>query len=167
MTRLYENPGFWRRSLLSVGFLAVAIGWGVWEFWSAAHAPAEAATTGYMFGAVFFFGGLYALYQLTQDWRDLVSTLDLDETTGTMIATVWLLHRPLKLTAAKGELRNWRSYVKVGKRNARMFFLYTDHATYPRPLRFDLRPGVDVSGLRRIAADAIADHDEAGGRSAV
>jgi hypothetical protein len=161
MTRIYENPGFWRRAILSIAFLFVAIVWGVWEFWSAATGPADAATTGYLFGALFVGGGLYALYQLAEDWRDLVSSLDFDEATGTMLVTVWQPQGPLKLAATKGQINNWRSYVKVGKRNARTFFVYADLVGYPRPLHFELRPAVDISGLRRIAPVAIAEHEAA------
>jgi len=167
VTRIYANPGFWRRSTLSIGVLILVAIYGIWELLSAARGPSEAATTGYMFGAIFFGGSLYALYQLYGDWRDLVATLDLDEASGRLIATLWQPQGPLKLPAGPGQLTNWRPHIKVGKRNARAFFMYADHAAYPRPLRFDLRPGVDISGLRRIAPEAIAEHDAAFGKSTV
>jgi hypothetical protein len=161
MTCIYENPGFWRRVWLSIGFLVAAIIWGVWEFWSAATGPAERATTGYLFGLLFVGGGLYALYQLAEDWRDLVSSLDLDEATGAMLATVWQPQGPLKLPVGKGQATNWRSHVKIGKRNSRTFFVHADFAGYPRPLRFELRPAVNVAGLRSIAPEAIAEYEKA------
>jgi hypothetical protein len=161
MTRIYENPGFWRRALLSIGFLIAAILWGFWEFWSAATGPADAATTGYLFAALFVGGGLYALYQLAEDWRDLVSALDLDEATGAMLVTVWQPQGPLKLAAGKGQVTNWRSHVKIGKRNARTFFAHADFPGYPRPLRLELRPAVNVAGLRRVAPEAIAEYERA------
>lgn len=163
MIRIYENPGFWRRAWLSIGFLVAAIIWGFWEFWSAATGPADGATTGYLFGILFVGGGLYALYQLAEDWRDLVSSLDLDEETGAMLATVWQPQGPLKLAARKGQITNWRSHVKVGKRNARTFFVHADLVGRPRPLRFELRPAVDVAGLRRVAPEAIAEYEKAAG----
>ena len=164
MTRIYENPGFWRRAWLSIVFLIGAIIWGCWEFWSAATGPEESATTGYLFGLLFVGGGFYALYQLAEDWRDLVPSLELDEATGTMLATVWRPQGPLKLTVTKEQLSNWRSHVKIGKRNARTFFVHADLAGYPRPLRFELRPPVDVSGLRRVAPEAIAEYEQAIGQ---
>ena len=161
MTRVYENPGFWRRAMLSMAFLFGAVAWGVWEFWSAVTGPPDAATTGYMFGALFVGGGLYALYQLAEDWRDLVPSLDLDEATGTMLATVWRPQGPLMLTGTNEQFGNWRFHVKVGKRNVRTFFAHADLAGYPRPLRFELRPAVDISGLRRVAPEAIAEYETA------
>lgn len=163
MTRLYENKGFWRRSNLSIGFVIVAVLWGAFEFWSALRGPAEGAATGYMWAAAFFFGGFYGLYQLMQEWRDFVTGLDLDEATGTMTVTVWQPQGPLRRTATRGELRNWRSHVRIGKRGARQFFLLADLAGYPRPLRFDLRPGSDVSGLSRIAPEAVAEYEATAG----
>ena len=71
---------------------------------------------------------------------------------------------PLKLTGPKEQFSIWRSHVKVGKRNARTFFAHADLVGYPQPLRFELRPAVNLSGLRRIAPEAIAEYETAIGQ---
>jgi hypothetical protein len=166
VTRIYENTGLWRRSIFSVVVVIAALIWGVFEFWSAITGPPEAASNGYLFGVLFLGGGLYAIYQLLHDWRDLVMRVDLDEATGAMIVNVWRAHSPLKIATTKDGLTNWRPYVELGPRNTRMRFIYADHASYPRRLRFDVRKGIDLTGLRRLAPEAMAEHDEATGGTA-
>jgi len=161
VTRLYENRNIWPRSIGLGIFLVVVLAWGIWELWAAAHGPSTNATSGAMFGVLFLAGGVYALYQLATDWRDLVATLDRDEATGALVATLWQPSGPLRLAA--GELRNWRSFVKVAGRKTRTFFIHADHAAYPRPLRFDLRQGTDLTGLRQIAPEAVAEYEAAAG----
>ena len=84
-----------------------------------------------------------------------------------MLATVWQPQGPLKLPVGKGQATNWRSHVKIGKRNARTFFVHADLAGYPRPLRFELRPAVNVAGLRSVAPEAIAEYEKAISRAAL
>ena len=163
MTRLYANRGIWARSIGLGVFLVVVMLWGIWELWAAARGPSANATSGGMFGVIFLAGGVYALYQLATDWRDLVAALDRDDATGALVATVWRPTGPLRLTAPAGELRAWRSFVKVAGRNARTFFIYADHAGHPRPLRFDLKAGTDLTGLRQITPEAVAEYEAAAG----
>ena len=87
--------------------------------------------------------------------------LDRDEATGALVATLWQPTGPLRLAA--GELSNWRSIVKIAGRKTRTFFIYADHAAHPRPLRFDLRQGTDLTGLRQIAPEAVAEYEAAAG----
>jgi hypothetical protein len=164
MTELYHDRSIWKRSAAYVGIVIVAMLWGVWELWRAWHGPAAEASTGTMFGVLFLGGGAYSLYQLNVDWRDLVVSLTRDDITGMLTATLWQPTGPLMLTAGPGEIRNWRSHVKIARRNARTFFIYADHPRHPRPLRFDLKPGTDVEGLRSVAPEAVADYETAIGK---
>lgn len=160
MTRIYENPGYiWRQRLSTAVLIVVGI-YGVWELWAASQAEGD-TTIGYMFGLVFVGGSVYAMRQIISDGRDLVALLDRDETTGQLIVTLW---RPLwleRLTVEPGQLSGWRFHVKIGKRNARTFFVHADHPDYPRPLEFDLREGVNTDGLRALAPEAIDEFDVA------
>jgi hypothetical protein len=162
MTRIYENPGYLWRQRISMGVLIVVGLYGVWELWSAAQGQGD-TTLGYMFGLVFVGGSAYALRQIISDGRDLVGLLDRDETSGNLTATMW---RPLSLkriVAEPGQLTSWRFHVKLGKRNARTFFVYADHPGYPRPLQFDLRQGISTDGLKTLAPEAIDEFGRAVG----
>lgn len=164
MTELYRDRSIWKRSAAYIGIVIVAMLWGLWELWRAWHGPEADATTGTMFGVIFLGGGVYSLYQLNADWRDLVVSLTRDDITSLLTATLWQPTGPVTLTATLGELHNWRSQVKIAGRNTRTYFIYVDHPRHPRPLRFDLKPGTDVEGLRTIAPEAVADYETAIGK---
>jgi hypothetical protein len=169
VTRVFDNRGFWWRQTLSL-IAVILIGmYGAWELWSATFSTGEYASPmgellgigddRYAFGILFLGGGIYAAWQLIEDSRDTVATFDVDEK-GASIATLWRPLRGLTLTADAGAVRNWRFYVKVGKRNMRSFFIYADHPSYPRPLQFDLRRN-DPAGLRKVAPEAVAEYEAA------
>ena len=157
MTRLYANPGFWLRNALLILFLVVVFLYGWWELWRAFRGPSADPSTGIMFGVVFVGGSLFALRQLYEDHRDLVATLDRDEATGRLVAAVWQPLRAEKLVAEPGAFADWRLHVKLGRRNNRAYFIYVDFPGRPRPLRFDLKPGVNLAGLQQLAPDAVAE----------
>lgn len=169
MTRIFENRGFWWRQTLSLVVVVLVALYGAWELWSATFSTAEyhspmgelfgIGDDRYMFGIVFLGGGIIAAWQLIGDSRDTVSTFDADEA-GTSVVKLW---RPLwteTLTADLAAIRDWRFYVKVGKRNMKSFYIYADHPNYPRPLQFDLRRN-DAAGLRRVAPEAVAEYEAA------
>lgn len=157
MTPLYRNPGIWTRSIAYLAVIAAAMLWGVFELWRAAYAEGGDASSGALFGVLFIGGGVYSLWQIVGEWRDLVVALDRDAD-GTLVATLWSMAGPKKIS---GPFRNWRFHIAVAGRNTRLLFIYADHPDVPRPLRFDARKGVDLAGLRTVAPDAVADHDAA------
>ena len=175
MTRVYENKGHWWRQTLSLVAVVLVSIYGVWElFWATFgtgdyHSPmGEMFGIGddrYLFGVAFFFGGIYAGWTLIRDSADAVSTFDVDEASGMTLTTLWRPGWTEKLVAPMEAIDNWRLYVKVGNRNVRTFYIYADHPNYRRPLNFDLRRA-DLSGLRRVAPEAVADFEAATGFTA-
>ena len=162
MNRLYAVPGHWWRNTGSIVVGVLAGLWGVWELWSAAQGPSDQATTGYLFGVAFVGGGIYAIRQVIVDAADRVMTFDRDPATGATLTTLWRPFWTESLAAdSDGGIRNWRMHVTLGKRNVRTFFIYADHKDYPRPLQFELRPGIDPSGLRTVAPEAIDEFSQA------
>ena len=159
MTRVYTLPGFWWRNNGSMAALVVIAIWGVWELWRAAAGQSDQSTQGYLFGAAFIGGAGYALWQLINDARDRVTTLDMDATSGKSVVTFWRPFWTETLAAERGAIGNWRVHVAVGKRNARTYFMHADHKAYPRPLQFELRQGIDISGLRSTAPEAVAEFE--------
>jgi hypothetical protein len=166
VTRLYANPGFWARNTLLVLFLVVVFFYGWWELWRASRGPSADASTGFMFGVVFIGGSLFALRQLYEDHRDLVATLDRDDKTGKLAAAVWQPLGAEKLVAEPGEFTDWRLHTKLAGRGSRTYFIYVDFPGRPRPLRFNLKPGVDVTGLRQLAPEALAEYANRDGTAA-
>ena len=153
MTPLYENRHIFGRNAGLIAVTVVAMLWGVWEFWHAAHGGDQ--STGSMFGVLFLAGGAYSLYQLLTEQRDIVARLERDETSGALTVTVWRWQGPLRLI---GPVTAWRPHVKVSGRQ-KVLFLYVDAAGYPRPLRFELRHNTDLTGLRSVAPGAVAEFE--------
>lgn len=170
MTRIYENRGYLRRQIISLVIVVLVMIYGAWEIYAAFfgtddyHSPfGEMLGLGddrLAFGVLFLGGGLYGGWQMLNDAHNTVASFDLDEATGATVTTLWRPFGPLKLSADLAAIRNWRLYVKLGKRNTRTFFIYADHPGHPQPLEFDLTRS-DVTGLRKIAAEAVAEFDEA------
>ncbi len=157
MTPLYRNPGIWTRTVAYLAVIVAAALWGVFELWRATHAESGDVQSGALFGVLFLGGSAYSLWQIFGEWRDMVVALDRDDS-GALVATIWSPTGPRKIS---GEFHNWRFHVALASRNTRLFFVYADNAAAPRPLRFDLRKGVDLTGLRSVAPGAIADYDAA------
>jgi hypothetical protein len=170
MTRVFDNRGYWWRQTISLVVVVVVIIYGCWEIYWATFSTAEyhspmgqllgIGDDRYLFGVLFFGGGLYAGWQLIEDSRDSVATFDLDVKTGATVATLWRPTGTVKLTADLAAIGNWRLYVKLGKRNSRTFYIYADHPGHPRPLQFDLRRN-DAEGLRKVAPEAVAEYERA------
>ncbi len=155
MTRLYRSPGVWTRTVAYLDVVVAALLWGIFELWRAAYEQGGDASSGALFGVLFLGGSVYAIWQIVGEWRDVAVALDRD-TDGTLVATQWSLTGPKKI---RGEFRNWRFHVAIVKRNAPVYFIYADHTARTRPLRFDLRPGVDLTGLRSVAPEAVAEYE--------
>lgn len=153
MTRIYENPGFLKRNVISLVILIAVAIYGLWELWSAFNTTGD-SSMGYIFGFGFIGGAVYGAYQLINDSADLVASMDLDEATGNSVVSLWRPFRSERLERPLSDIRNWRLYVKVGQRQMRNFFIYADHPGYPRTLQFDLRR-VDIEGLRKVAPEAV------------
>ncbi|MEJ0097628.1 MAG: hypothetical protein WDM84_06500 [Bauldia sp.] len=159
MTRFYANRGFWVRNALLILFLIVVFLYGCFELWRAFHVSSADSTTGITFGVVFAGGSLFAFRQLTDDHRDLVATLDRNDTTGELVAAVWKLAGAETIAAPPSAFTGWRVHVKTLGKVGRAYFLHVDAAGRQRPLRFDLKSGTDLAGLRQIAPDAIAEFE--------
>ena len=165
MTRIYAIPGAWVRNSVSLAILVAVALYGVWELWGAANGPADQQAISYAFGVAFVGGAAYGLWQTIADTADKVMTFDRDEASGRTLATLWRPFWTEKLVADLTAIGNWRFFVAIGNRNARTFFVLADHPGYPRPLKFELRPGI-VEGLRKVAPEAIADFEKSMPRKA-
>jgi hypothetical protein len=167
---VYVNKGFWWRQTLSLAAVILVAIYGLWELWSATYGSADyhspfgeimgLGDDRYVFGFIFLGGGLYGIWQLINDAADTVSTFEVDEATGASVVSLWRPFWTEKLTIELSRIRDWRFHVKVGKRNARTFFVFADHPGYPRPLQFDLR-NASVEGLRTVAPEAFAEYEAA------
>jgi hypothetical protein len=162
MTKLYENSAVWKRTIGFGVFLFLVFLWGLWELWSAWGS--SDATSGAMWGVLFAGGAIFAAYQQIAEWRDVVTRLARNDATGALTATVWAPTGPLTLTGAPGEFTNWRPYVKTSGR-MKTFYIYVDFARHPRTLRFDIGPKGDLTGLREIAPDVVAEFETTSGRA--
>lgn len=159
MTSLYVHRRFWGRHVGLLAFLALVFVYGCFELWRALRAPSGDASNGIMFGVIFVGGSLFAVRQTLQDHRDLVVSLLRNDSDGSFTASVFDRLRAEEITAAASAFTDWRLYRKpIGRRGA-AFFLHVDCALWPRPLRFDLKPGTDVTGLRQVAPEAIAEYE--------
>jgi len=163
MTRLYDNPGLSRRLTISAVVLVAAALYGLWELWAAAAAT-DNATTGYLFGIAFLGGAAYGLQQVLAEARDLVVSFEFDPATGRSLTTLWRPLAPRRLAAIRDDIAAWRFHIKVGRRDARTYYLFADHAAHPRPLQFELRPGMTIADeFRRLAPQAIGEFERAAG----
>ena len=161
MSILYVYRRFWWRHIGLLAFLALVFVYGCFELWRASHAPSGDASNGIMFGVIFVGGSLFAVRQTLQDHRDLVISFLRNDSDGTFTASVFDRLRAVEITAPPSAFTDWRVYRKpIGRRGA-AHFIHVDCALWPRPLRFDLKPGTDVAGLRQVAPEATAEVEAA------
>jgi hypothetical protein len=159
MQRIYEQRWFLLRSNVSMVILVAVVVYGVFELWRAFTAEVN-DPTGMTFGFLFVAGGIYAYTSVWTDWRDVAAAIDVDEGGRRLEATLWRPFRPLILDRPASDFTNWRHWVKVGKRSARLHFLMVDVAGYPRPLAIEMPLGKPVSeGLRKLAPEAVEDFE--------
>lgn len=157
MTALYVYRRFWVRHTGLLAFLGLVFVYGCFELWRASRAPSGDTSNGIMFGVIFVGGSLYAIRQTLQDHRDLVVSLLRNDSDGTLTASAFDRLRAVEITGPASAFTDWRLYRKpIGRRGA-AYFIHVDCALWPRPLRFDLKPGTDVAGLREVAPEAVAE----------
>jgi hypothetical protein len=164
VTELYVHRGFWVRYVALLIFLALVFVYGCFELWRAAYQPGAGASGGIMFGIFFVGGSLYALRIVLQENRDLVISLARNNENGELAASVFARFNAADVAAPPSAFGNWRLDLKKLGRNRVAFFIHADCTAWRRPLRFDLKPGTDLSGLRTLAPDAIAEFEGAGNR---
>jgi hypothetical protein len=164
MTRIYENPGYARRTNISVVVLIAVVIYGVWELLTAFGGGGSDPTAA-MFGVLFVGGGIYGAHVLWTEGRDLVLALDVDPAGDRVAVTLWRPFRNLVLEAATDRLTGWRHWVKVGKRNLRTHFVIFNFEGYPRALQVELTSGEMPAGFRRIAPSVVADFEENTGKT--
>jgi hypothetical protein len=155
MTPLYVNAGIWKRTFWYGAVIVAAMAWGVFELWQGAHAGGGDAQSGGLFGVLFIAGGIYAIWQMVGDWRDVIVSLSRDDS-GALVARVWSLTGPITVD---GPFTDWRYHVTVAGRRTEVPWIYANTADWERPLRIDLRQKADLSGLRTIAAEAVVDYE--------
>jgi hypothetical protein len=157
VTALYDHRRFWARQIGLVAFLVLVFFYGCFELWRALRQPSGDVSNGILFGVIFVGGSLYAIRQLLQENRDLVVTLARNDADGTLTASVFSNFRAEIIVAPASAFTNWRLYRKPIGRRGFSFFVHVDCAEWPRPLRFDVKPGTDLTGLRQIAPEAMAE----------
>jgi hypothetical protein len=161
VTVLFRHRGFWPRHIGLLVFLVVVFVYGCFELWRAWKMPSADASNGVMFGVLFVGGSLIGIRQVLADNRDLVVALARNEAEGGLVASVFSRVRTVEITAAPADFTNWRLQRKSIGRSRVVFFVHADCRAWPRPLRFDVRPGSDLAGLRALAPEAIAEFEAA------
>lgn len=159
MTRLYVHRGFWGRYIGLLIFLALVFVYGCFELWRVWTLPGGDTSSGFMFGIVFVGGSLYSLRSVLQENHDLVISLTRDDHAPHLVVSVFARFNAAEITAAPAAFSNWRLYRKTIGRNRVAFFVLADCTACPRPLRFDLKPGTDLTGLRALAPEAVAEFE--------
>jgi hypothetical protein len=163
MTRIYRNVAFARRMTITTVVIVVVIVFGFWELWAALNPGPGGAGYGFLFAALFIFGGLYGLRQMQTDFADTVVSVDADEKGGAARITVWRPFLPKRLAGPLDQLRNWRYEVKTPRPSMRVPMILADHPGHPRPLRFELGKGIEIgSRFRALAPDAFAAFEQSG-----
>ncbi len=156
MTRIYGNPGFARRMNGSIVVILFAVLFGFWELWAALHPGPEGPGYGFLFAALFIGGGIYGTNQILTDGKDMVTALDVEESSGQAVVSVWRPFFPKKLESRLDGLTDWRPFSKQA-RNIRTPMLLADHPGRPRPLQFELGRNIALTDrFRALAPDALA-----------
>jgi hypothetical protein len=155
MTELYANPGIWKRTFWYGVVIVAAFGWGLFELWQGSRTAGGDAQSGALFGVLFIGGGIYAVWQVMTDWRDVIVSLERDAD-GATVAKVWSLTGPITVD---GPFTDWRYHVTVAGRRTEVPWIFVDTPDWQRPLRIDLRQKADLAGLRTIAAEAVAEYE--------
>jgi hypothetical protein len=155
MTTLYLNPGIWKRTYAYGAVIIAAMAWGVFELWNGSRSAGGDAQSDALFGVLFIGGGIYAIWQMMTDWRDVIVSLERDDA-GALIAKVWSLTGAITVD---GPFTDWRYHVTLAGRRSEVPWIYVNTADWERPLRIDLRQKADLTGLRTVAAEAVADYD--------
>lgn len=163
--RVYKNRDLGRIGNISVVILVAVFIYGLWELWAAFFTGSN-DTFGAMFGVVFVGGGAIGMYTIWKENRDQPQWFDADFDTGRGQIALWRPFRPQVIDIQLADMRDWRYWIKVGKRNLRIHYLVAAVPDYPRPIYFDLTHTGDIpEGFRRLAPEAVAEYEESTGRA--
>ncbi len=155
MARIYSNRGLAVRMNISSVVVAGSFLLGAFELWRLAQAGPEGAGNGYLFAALFLGGGVYAARQVIFGNIDAVVALDVEG--GEAAIAVWRPFTSKQIVGPLEKLSDWRPYGKQVRRNVRTPMLLVDHPDYPRPLEFEIGPGIELSDeFKALAGEASA-----------
>jgi hypothetical protein len=155
MTRIYENRAFARRMNISAGVTLVAIIFGFWELWAAFRPGPEGAGYGFLFAALFIGGGIYGTNQVLSEGKDMVVSLDADETGANGTISIWKPFGSKRIEGRLDRLSEWRPYARQ-VRGMRTPMLLVDHPAHPRPLQFEVGSGIALSDrFKALAGEAL------------
>jgi len=164
MTRIYDSPKFALRLNISAVVLVVVVIYGLFELYTAFLRSEATDSTGALFGIFFVGGGIWGAYQTWNDNRDKVASFDVDEATGTGVATLWRPFSPLKIAGPLDQFTRWRFQVKVASRGVRSYHFFFRAPGYPHELQMELQRGAALAEVfRRIAPAAVADYEDNAG----
>ncbi len=162
MNRAFDDRAFVLRNWFSMAILAGATVWGVLEI--VRYQTGRSDSTGLLFGVGFLAASAYGVYRLMAEARDTIVRLETGG--GQSVVTLWRPWGLQRLAAPLAALDGWRMFIAMKTRSQRTYLLRVDHPANPRPLQIELMPGkTDLTGLRRLAPEAIADFEaNTGGR---
>jgi hypothetical protein len=161
-TRIYANRGLARRTNGSLVVVIIAFVFGFFEIWRAMHVGPEEPGSGYLFAILFLGGGVYAGRQLLSGTIDAVVWLDLDASRQATVA-LWRPFTTKRIAGPVDRLTGWRPYAKEVRRNMKQPMVLADHPDYPRPLEFEIGPGVVLGEeFRALAGAAVASLEKKG-----
>jgi len=165
MARIYANRGLTKRQNFSTVVVIGSLLLGCFELWRAATVAPDQVGSGYLFAALFLGGGAYGARQVLMGSMDTVAALDL----GPAREATIVLWRPFTTKRIEGpvdRLSDWRPYAKQVRRNLRQPMVLADHRDYPRPLEFEIGPGIQMDdAFRTLAGEALAGLETSGAKA--
>jgi hypothetical protein len=158
MKRIYENTGFARRMNVSAVVVVIAFVMGAWELVMALRA--DDPGSGFLFAALFIGGGIYAGRQILSEHANNVVAFDADMASGQASISIWRPFSAKTIAGPLDRLTDWQFQTKGAR--VKTPILTAHHPDHPRPLEFELRPGLAVGEeLRALAPDAVAAFERA------
>jgi hypothetical protein len=159
-TRIYEQRNYVIRQWISEAVLVLAMLYGAWELVASFVWP-ESANNAF-FGVLFIAAGFYGLVRMTMDSASMVSALDYDAAGKRLVVTLWRPWGPTRIADTLDRFTDWRFYVSIVRRVQSVPQLRFQQAGRRIPFVVELKSGMDLSGLRQVAPDAVADYEERG-----
>jgi hypothetical protein len=157
--RIYANRPAAKRANVSLVVVIGSFLFGLFEIWRAVQVSSEASQTGYLFALLFIGGGAYGLHTILAGHRDTVLWLDVEGSDAT--AGVWRPFGAARIAGPLRDLTEFRPYAKPVRRNVTVPTLLADHPARPRPLEFDLGPGIEYGeAFRSLAGEAISSFEK-------
>ena len=162
MVRIHDDAVVATRSNISLAVAVAAFVFGIWELWHAA--TVSGATDGYFFGITFLAAAAFALRMTLTETRDLVIAFDADKESGEAVISLWRPYRNTRIETKLERMTGWHHWIQTKSRGRRAFFLVAEEPLHEGTLRFELRPGTEITKeLREIAPGAIADFEREAG----